>query len=55
MTTNQGMPFSTLTEAAVAAHEWFVSLMDAGFTEDQALKFVVLQINTAPMRGDTDG
>lgn len=31
----------TLDEVAVRVHEWFLSLIRAGFTEDQALVIVV--------------
>lgn len=30
-----------MRSTAIALHEWFVSLRDAGFTEDQALRLIV--------------
>jgi hypothetical protein len=38
---DQSEPFSQLVEAAISAHEMFKAYMQAGFTEDQALKLVV--------------
>lgn len=34
-------PITALAAAAVGLHELFVSYMDAGFTEDQALRLVI--------------
>jgi hypothetical protein len=31
---------SSMTGAAIAMHEWFLSLIKAGFTEAQALKLI---------------
>lgn len=41
--------FSTMTGAAIAMHEWFTSLINAGFTEQQALKLIA-----ATMKGEPD-
>lgn len=33
--------FNTITTAAVAMHEMFTSLLEAGFTEEQALRILI--------------
>ena len=40
MTGGPDDPMAGLTEAAVSIHELFVSLVEAGFTEAQALSLV---------------
>lgn len=38
--------FSSLTTAAVAMHEFYLSLIEAGFTEEQALKLTAELLKT---------
>lgn len=38
---NSEEPLTVLNQGAVAIHELFTAYMEAGFTEDQALKIVV--------------
>jgi len=45
--TEQTDPFSALKEAAISVHEWFLSLTDAGFTEDQALSLIAQTIGSS--------
>jgi len=33
-------PEGSLIEASVMLHEWFLSLVDSGFTEDQAITLI---------------
>lgn len=44
-------PFSKLAESAVQMHEWFGSLIEAGFTEEQALTLMAKIVMQA--RGDS--
>lgn len=37
-------PFSALTQGSISLHEWFVSLLEADFTEPQALTLISLVI-----------
>jgi hypothetical protein len=46
-------PFGMVTQAAVQMHELFRSLLNAGFTESQAMRLVI-GIATAKPR-DADG
>lgn len=39
---------SSMMEAAISVHEFFRSFMEAGFTEDQALKLCGMIINKDP-------
>lgn len=39
----------SMTGAAIAMHEWFLSLVKAGFTEAQALRLI-----SATMKNDKD-
>lgn len=34
-------PFTTMNEGAIAAHEMFLSLKKAGFTQEEALELVL--------------
>lgn len=47
------MRMETLAESAVALHEMFLSMLGAGFTEDQALKFLAYCV-TGGGTDDTD-
>ena len=38
------MNLRTLTESAIVMHEMFLSLVAGGFTEEQALRLVVLLV-----------
>ncbi len=39
-------PLSSLTTAAAAMHEFYLSLIDAGFSEEQALKLTAELLKT---------
>lgn len=45
-------PLSPMRQTAIMLHEWFMSLRDAGFTEEQALSLIFhsMMVN----RGDDD-
>lgn len=49
------MDIQTLDEACVAMHEWFASLIRAGFTEDQALKYIAYQTAANKKEEGEDG
>jgi hypothetical protein len=38
---NNEDPLTVMNQGAVAVHELFTAYMEAGFTEDQALKIVI--------------
>jgi hypothetical protein len=40
--------FTSLSEAAVGLHEMFVSLVSAGFTDDQAITLIVQMLHDPP-------
>jgi hypothetical protein len=42
--TSPGDPISSMGEAAVTLHEMFVSLVEGGFTEDQALRLLAYRL-----------
>jgi len=48
----QREPRAELRQAAAAIHEWFVALIDSGFTEEQAMHFtmqmLVAQMSMTP-------
>jgi hypothetical protein len=51
---NEDYSANTLTEAAIALHEFYLSLITAGFDEDQAMYLVgaVVQTQAAGVGGD---
>jgi hypothetical protein len=36
--------FSDLEASSIAMHEWFVTLVDSGFSEEQALKLIAFSL-----------
>lgn len=45
--------FSDLEQSAIAMHEWFVTLVQSGFSEDQALRLIAMSISN--LGKDEDG
>lgn len=45
-------PLSPLQQTAVALHEWYRALLEAGFSRDEALAFIVKTV--AANRGEAD-
>jgi hypothetical protein len=45
--------FEPLFASAVSLHEWFITLQEGGFTEDQAIKLIAFTISN--LGKDTEG
>lgn len=58
---SQGLPeepMSALGQSYMALHEMFKALVESGFTEDQALKYIVIwtiNLPDLPPQGNPDG
>lgn len=44
----QDGPLSPMLATAIALNEWFTALMEAGFSEEQALKLITAAMLTNP-------
>jgi hypothetical protein len=48
----QDSPLSPLQATAAALHEWYVALREAGFTQDEAMAFIVRTVRANHGEGE---